>query len=121
MEKNAHPGFLTIVDGTAELLRKEGLEPRMTYNRWHVALGTTGYNFCWLHPRKAVNYCHIEIRMREGGEARDALVTSLVEGGIDASARRTDELSFSITTKGFEEHAATIGGVLKRAEEASRL
>lgn len=120
-EKKANAGFLTIVDGTGQLLRKDGLEPRITYNRYHVALGTTGYNFCWFHPRRAVNYCNIEIRMREGGEARDALVTSLVDGGVDASARRADELSFGITTKGFDEHAETIGGVLKRAEEASRL
>jgi hypothetical protein len=88
-----------------------------------VLLRSVGLDERWLQNQISLDPSILGLGELEiaGKEARDALVTSLAEGGIEASARRTDELSFSITTKGFEEHAATIGGVLKRAEEASRL
>src|SRR6476620_2180040 len=29
------------------------LEPELTYNRNHIALGTGGYKFCWFHKRRS--------------------------------------------------------------------
>jgi hypothetical protein len=51
-EKKASPEFLAIVDKIDGAMRTEGLQPRLTYNRHHIAMGTTGYNFCWFHRRK---------------------------------------------------------------------
>ena len=116
-EKEANPGFLTAIDNLASMLRRDGVEPRITYNRHHVALGTTGYNFCWFYPPVAMHHCHIEIRLRGDTEQRDAAWSSLVNAGIDASALHTDLLSFSITTAGLQQHAPAIGEVLKQAEE----
>jgi hypothetical protein len=37
-------------------------DPRITYNKHHIALGTSGYNFCWFHPRRAASYCHMHVK-----------------------------------------------------------
>jgi hypothetical protein len=118
-ERKSEPASLVVMDNIVSSLRTDSIEPRLTYNRHHIALGTTGYNFCWFHPRKSAGHCHIEFRV--GSDTRDAVLSSLQEGGIDASPRRTDNVSFSITTKGLEERSAIIIDVLKRAEEASRV
>jgi hypothetical protein len=118
-EKKAAPASLAIVDKIVSSLGTNAIEPRLTYNRHHIAMGTTGYNFCWFHPRKTAGHCHIEFRATS--ETRDATVSSLQDGGIDASPRRTDNVTFSITSKDLEEHAVAIKDVLSRAEETSRL
>lgn len=118
-EKKADPASLAVVDKIVAALKTDTIDPRLTYNRYHIAMGTKGYNFCWFHPRKTAGHCHIEFRAKN--ETRDAIVTSLQEGGIDASPRRTENITFSITSKDLEEHFTIIKDVLKRAEETSRL
>lgn len=118
-EKKSDPASMAVMDKIVSSLRSDSIEPRLTYNRHHVAFGTTGYNFCWFHPRKSAGHCHIEFRV--GSEAREAVLSSLQDGGMDASPRRTENVTFSITAKGLEEHATLIKDVLKRAEEASRV
>ena len=73
----------------------------------------------WFRPRAGANQAYIEIRLRGDAESRDAALSSLVNAGIDASAKQADLVTFNIKIKGFEEHAAAIGDVLKRAEEAA--
>jgi hypothetical protein len=94
-------------------------QPRLTYNLGHVALGTTGRNFCWFHPRKSPGTCHIDFRV--AADTRDTVLSELQEKGIDASPRRTDSVTFNITAAGLQEHVAMIKDALRRAEEASRL
>jgi hypothetical protein len=118
-EKKADPASLAVVDKIVAALKTDNVEPRLTYNRYHIALGTKGYNFCWFHPRKTAGHCHIEFRATS--ETRGSIVSSLQEGGIDASPRRTENVTFSVTSKDLEEHFAIIRDVLKRAEETSRL
>jgi len=118
-DKKADRVSLAMVDKIVAALKTDTIEPRLTYNRYHIAMGTKGYNFCWFHPRKTAGHCHIEFRATS--ETRDSIVSSLQEGGIDASPRRTEGITFSITSKDLEEHFALIKDVLKRAEETSRL
>lgn len=117
-EKRPNPTFLKSVDFVASLLRNSGFSPRVTYNRHHIALGTTGYNFCWFSPRAVANHCRIELRLRSG-ERRDAVLASLGNAGIDASPRQADSLTFNTTSATLEEHSATMGEVFKSAEEAA--
>jgi hypothetical protein len=118
-EKKAEQASLAVMDKIVASLRSDGLDPRLTFNRHHIALGTTGYNFCWFHPRKSAGHCHLECRL--GSDSRDAMLSLLQEGGIDASPRRTENVSFSITAKSLEEHGPLVTDVLKRAEAASRV
>jgi hypothetical protein len=117
-EKKSNPAFLSVVDKIVSLFRTGGGEPRVTYNRNHIALGTVGYNFCWFNPRKSVGNCHIEFRVTD--ETRDSVLSQLQEGGIDASPRSTDSVTFTIAAKLLDEHFDLIGEALKVAEEQSR-
>jgi hypothetical protein len=116
-EKNSNPASLSVLDKIVLSLRAAGVEPRLTYNRGHIAMGTTGRNFCWVHPRKSAN-CHIEFRTT--AEARDAVLSRLQNEGFDASPRRAENITFSLTAKSFDEHPELVKDVLKNAETASR-
>jgi hypothetical protein len=117
-EKKAEPSSLAILDKIVSLLRENSIDPKLTYNRYHIAIGTTGYNFCWFHPRKSIGYCHIEFRISP--ELRDDAVSTLQAKGIDASPIRKDIVAFSMAAKGVEENSNTLVELLKRAEEFSR-
>jgi hypothetical protein len=112
------PSLLSILDKVVSSLRAAHIEPRLTYNRHHVALGTTGRNFCWFYPRKSPETCNIEFRVV--ADRRDALVSGLQEIGISASPQRTELGTFNITMSKLQEHLASIIDMLKNAEEASR-
>ena len=112
-ERKVDPKSLAVVDQIVSSLRDDGIDPRLTYNRHHIALGTTGYNFCWFHPRKTAGHCHIEFR---AGENRDGVVSSLQDAGIDASPRRTENISFGITANSLAQHASAMRDALKAAE-----
>lgn len=117
-EKKSDSASLAVMDKIVASLRTDSIQPILTYNRHGIPLGTTGYHFCWFHPRKTPGYCHISFRT--AGETRGALVSSLQEGGIDATAQHANKVTFSITAKSFGEHEALIIDTLKRAEEESR-
>jgi hypothetical protein len=114
-EKKAPPEFLTIVDRIVAALRQSNMEPRLTYNRHHIAIATTGYNFCWFHRRKLG--AHLECRVKS--EVRDAELGRLQTDGFDASSVRTDRLTLMVTTKLLDSHAPVLIEVLKTAEEWS--
>lgn len=118
-EKMSDPSFLTVIDKIVSLFRADRVEPRVRYTRNYIVLGTSGYDFCWFKPRKSAGHCHVEFW---ANEMRDPTLSSLQEGGIDASPTRwPDGVRFTITTKELDEHFALIGDALKRAEEQSRL
>ena len=116
-EKRSSPDFLSTIDKIVSFLRETGSEPRLTYNRHHIAMGSSGYNFCWFSPRKLGN-CHIECRFSP--EVRDAAVADLQTGGIDASPLRTDIATFSVNNKALDAQKAVLVDILKRAEEWSK-
>jgi len=118
-EKKREPTSLAVMDKIVAELSKEDIKLRLTYNKHHIALGSSGNNFCWFHPRKTAGYCHIETRV--SGESRDAAVAALQENGIDAFPRRTDGISFGVTMRTLDEHLPIITHVLKSAEEFSRV
>ena len=118
-EKKATSGFLPVIDKISTLLANEGLSPKVSYNRNHIALGTIGYNFCWFSPRKTINHCRVEIRVKGNIECRDATLASLINGGIDASAQQSEGISFGIRLDGFNERSALILEALKNAEKKS--
>jgi hypothetical protein len=117
-DKKAEPSSLAILDKIVSLLRTNNIDPKLTYNRYHISIGTTGYNFCWFHPRKSVGYCHIEFRLPP--EMRDEAVAALQAKGVDASPIRKDIVAFTIAAKGVEDNSSALLGFLQRAEEFSR-
>ena len=59
---------LDLMDSIIALVPKEAGDVRIKYNRHHVAMGTSGTNFCWFHPRKGG---HVHFHVKLGEEARE--------------------------------------------------
>src|SRR5690348_6369901 len=102
------------------MLRKTAIEPKVTYTRGHVALGSVGNNFCWFYQREGTETARIEIRLTS--ETRDQAITKLQEGGIGASSRndRDDRVAFTVTTSNLDSHSALVSEILREAEALSR-
>lgn len=111
------PGTLAVTDKVAGLLRTMGTEPRIAYNRSHIALGTTGRNFCWFNPRKG-DRCRIELRVPT--ESRDSIQAKLQQNDIDAWPRHTNIVLFNISPGTFDSKTAVMKDTLESAEQDSR-
>jgi hypothetical protein len=113
-EKKSSSESLGVMDRVIELITKAGLQPRVTYNKYHVAVGTSGYNFLWLRPRKEASYCPITFR-NESSE-RDEVIARLREAGLDAAPRGPAEIRLRLTRKECEEHSRLLTEDLKSVE-----
>ena len=91
-------------------------EPKVTYNRHHIALGTSGYNFCWFHPRKAA-FCHMHIKV--GAENRPEIIKRLEEAGIEAGNQSRGSIRLHLNVKDTQDHRDLIADVIRIAEEWS--
>ena len=117
-EKKARPESLAIVDAVRKLTQAAKGEPRITYNKYHVALGTTGYNFCWFYPKKTTLYCPME--MKVGADKREETVRRLEQAGIEASNGKGDLIRLRLSAKDIEKQSELITDIIQRAEEWSR-
>src|SRR5215831_11567966 len=105
-EQKVNAASLAIMDRiVAALKSSDSSEERLTYNKGHVALGSTGNNFCWFHPRQS-EYCHIEFRLSP--ETREEFLTSLQNAGIDAAPKRTDIITFNVRKSVLDERLGPI-------------
>ena len=108
---------MDLMDAVIGLIPKEAGEVRVKYNRGHVALGTSGTNFCWLHPRKAG---HVHFHVKPGQDSRAKLMARLEEKGIECGPSRSDAMKVVLTMKEFEENKDLIREVIALAEQGSR-
>jgi hypothetical protein len=109
--------LLGTMDKVVSSLRASGIEPRLTYNRGHIAMGTVGRNFGWFNPRKLTGTANIELRVRN--EARDSILSSLQQSQIDATPLRAEYVKFNITNAVMEKNLAAITKALMLAEAHS--
>lgn len=117
-ERRASAESLAIVDSLISYVTDDAGEPRVTYNRSHVAVGTIGYNFLWLHPRRSAQHCQIHFRPQP--DHKGATIARLEQVGLSAAAFRSNAIKVRLTTKDLTENAALIRDVLAQAERASR-
>jgi len=116
-QKRAKAESLAVVEAVRVLTPTSHGEPRITPNRFHIALGTTGYNFCWFHPRRVAQHCNIHIKV--GAERRQQILDRLEGAGIEATNHRRSEISLGLSVKDVEEHKGLVQEVLAVAEELS--
>jgi hypothetical protein len=117
-EKRSSSESLAVMDKVIDLLTKAGLQPRVTYNKYHVAVGTSGYNFLWLYPRKEAAYC--PMNFRNDGTERDKTVAQLRQAGLDAAPRGAGEIRLRLTCKECTDQSPLITEVLKSVETAAQ-
>jgi hypothetical protein len=84
-EKKRDPASMSVMDKIVQALKTPEIEQRLSYNKHHIALGSTGNNFCWFHPRKTPGYCHVEFKLTP--DTRDQALATMQTKGIDASSR----------------------------------
>ncbi len=116
-EARASKKSLEVRDAVISLLPKEVGDIGEKYNRSHVALSTSGTNFCWFHPRKGG---HIHFHIKPGEETRERFIAQLEEKGIECGPHRSDLMKIVLTMKEFEENHELIKQVVTVAEEISR-
>jgi hypothetical protein len=116
-ERNVGASSLKTMDSIVAELKKEGVEPRLTFNRHHIAMGTTGYNFCWFHPRKSAGLCYIDLRA--ASDTRDSLITDLQNNGMGPTAKGRGIIGFSVNSSDIEDTSRlkSIIDVIRKAEE----
>lgn len=111
----ASKNSIQIMDKIISLFEKKEL--RVTYNRSHVALGTTGIHFCWFHLRRG-SYVFLELRI--GSEIIEETISGFKEKGIEASKYNDNIIKFSLTMEEFEKNIEYIKEALLKAEEKSK-
>lgn len=116
-QKKTNPESLKVVEAIKVLTPTSKGEPRVTYNKHHIALGTSGYNFCWFHPRRAASYCHMHIKV--GAEKRPEIIKGLEEAGIEAGNHSRDSIRLHLNMKDIQEHRPVVADVINTAEELS--
>lgn len=116
-EKQRDPASLSVMDKIANALKASGVDLQIAYNKHHIALRTTGNNFCWFHPRKTPGYCHVDFKLTP--DVRDQELAAMQAKGIDASPRGAGRVTFSNTNKAIDEHLSTVVEELKKAESLS--
>jgi hypothetical protein len=104
---------LAAMDKIIAGLKSSGIEPRLSYNKYYVALGSTGNNLCWFHPRKTPGFCHVDFKL--SSEIRDPRLEQFQKAGIDASSRGTERIIFSVNNKTVDERLSPIIEILKEA------
>ena len=116
-ESKANEKSLAIMDKIIVLIPKEAGEVRVKYNRGHIALGTSGTNFCWFHPRKSA---HIHLHIEVGAESRDEIKKKLEEQGVQCRLHRADDLTVVLTMQEFEQNKELVKESISMAELQSR-
>lgn len=108
---------LDLMDAVVALIPKETPDVRIKYNRGHVALGTSGTNFCWFHPRKGR---HIHFIVKPGADTREKLIATLEDKGIESGPHKSKEMKVVLTMKELNENRDLIRDLIMMAEQKSR-
>lgn len=117
-EQKVNQKSLQVFDDIIEAINTQLEELRITYNKNHLALGTTGNNFAWYHPRKG-SHIHFDIKI-ESDEIND-WITKLEEVGIECRLRSNGKLiSIVITSKEVKDNKDILVELFKKAEELSK-
>jgi hypothetical protein len=115
-DARANKESMKVFDRLMDIM-KDISQPRITYNRGHIAIGTSGRNFMWCHPRKSP-YIYIELRL---GEDRELYFEKFVAAGIECSRHRySGILNIPHMDKEFEGNKALLAEALQCAEKNSR-
>jgi hypothetical protein len=117
-EKKTKPEAWPAFEAITSLIANKNDDLRITYNKLHIAIGTDGYNFCWLYPRKSAPYWNTDIKV--GAEKRQAIIEQLTDAGIEGDSHGRSSVRLRLDIKGIQEHHDLVAGVIREAEELSQ-
>jgi len=114
-EKKSGPESMAVVDAIKGLIASARDEPVVIYNKHYIVLATSGYNFCWIYPRKTAPW----VRIKLDAEKRQEVVDQLENAGIEAENYRRSEVYLKLGMKDIQAHRDLVADILGRAEEWS--
>ena len=117
-ERKAGPESLAVLDQVVAMVKQDIAAPRVTWNKNHVALGTSGYNFCWFYPGKSTPHCNT--RVRTEAENREELLIQLDEAGVGATPFKARSITIKLSRKHLKDNRADVLAVFRHCEERSR-
>src|SRR6266700_4989501 len=85
-ERKASSKSIGIMDDMIAIAKDIYPNSKITYNKHHIALGTTRQNNLWFHPRKSHNNCHFEIKV--GKEDFEEVKTLFEDLGISYTPKK---------------------------------
>jgi len=111
----ANSKSIALVDSLVGIVKTIS-EPRITYNRGHIAIGTSARNFMWCHPRKSPQI----FLVTRAGEERDNIATKFEEQGVECTkGSRPFIIKATLTNKELEENQELIQEMVRIAENYS--
>jgi hypothetical protein len=113
-EKRASSAALASMDRIIKLVEEAFGVARPKYNTNHVALGTTGRNFCWFHPPKTASHCHV--RVRAPADTRDDLVRTFEETGLYVRPFQRKQITLKLAVDDIATHIELIKTLLRECE-----
>ena len=114
-EHRSNQKSISILDGFINSISGKYQNPKVTYNKYHIAIGTQKQNFIWFRPRKTEGYSHVTIRIKNENAERMKKLFDEME--ISFNQRKEDVFAFSIYLKEFNENKEKIGELLTIALE----
>jgi hypothetical protein len=117
-ERRASADALRALDAVVALVSTEVAPARVTYNKGHVALGTTGRNFCWFHPPRSASHCHV--RVRTMADEREAQIAMFDDTGLYVRAFQRELITLKLAVRDLEAHREQLVSLLRRCEAVSR-
>jgi len=109
---------IALMDDLITMMKELDGDPRVTYNKHHVALGTQKKNYAWFHPRKTEGYCHFDIRV---GKDNVDKIKQLLDGiGMPFNLRNEDQFGIALQSGLFKNNKEAIQTLFKTAYEITK-
>lgn len=117
-ERRASPAAMAAMDRLIGLVGEAFGNARPTYNKNHIALGTSGRNFCWFHPPKTASHCHVRVRVP--ADSRDDLVRLFEDTGLYVRPFQRKQITLKLAVDDIETHKPLLLKLLKECEVDSQ-
>lgn len=117
-ERRASPSALAALDVIIALVNTDIAPAHVTYNKNHIALGTTGSNFCWFHPPKEASHCHL--RVKTDPEKREEQMKALEETSLYVRAFQRKQITLKLSVKDIEAHRSLVLDLFRQCEAVSK-
>lgn len=117
-ERRASAASLQALDAVVALVNAEVGQARVTYNKGHIALGTSGRNFCWFHPPREASHCHV--RVRTSADSREEQMRAFDDTGLYVRAFQRELITLKLAVRDIETHREQLVALLRACEALSR-